>query len=148
MSNYVEKSLIKGETVVKKAKKTALFVIMHITNILIIPLIVRIIKFNNIELAITTRRVVGKTGVFSTQALDSPLNKIQNIEISQGLVGKIFNYGTVKITTASGICGFNGIKGANEFKTAILAQADAYEGERIKQQARETAMAMAGVLNK
>lgn len=148
MSNYVEKSLIKGETVVKKADKTLLFVIMHITNIFIIPLIVRIIKFNNIELALTTRRVVGKSGVIKTQAFDSLLNKIQNIEIHQGFGGKIFNYGNVSFTTAGSKATFYGIKRPNEFKTAILAQTDAYEEERIKQQAQETAMAMAGVLKK
>ena len=55
MSDYVENNLMKNETVVKKAQKTILFVIFHITNLLVIPLLIRIIRFCNVELAITSR---------------------------------------------------------------------------------------------
>ncbi len=66
MSKYVENNLQKGETIVKKAKITMLFAFMHITNILIIPLIVRLVKVKNIALAFTNKRIVGKVGVIKT----------------------------------------------------------------------------------
>lgn len=148
MGKYVENSLQKNETVVKKAKITLLYVFLHITNIFIIPLIVRIIKFSNIELAVTTKRVIGKMGVIRTQSLDSPINKVQNTEITQGLGGKIFNYGTVAITTAAGAYNFTGVKSPNEFKSAVMAQIEAYEEERMRLQSEQMAKAMAQAMKK
>ena len=148
MSKYTEKNLQRGETVVKKAKITWLFVFMHITNILIIPLIVRIIIFLNIDLAVTSKRVVGKIGVLRTQVLDAPLSKLQNCSVKQNLSGKIFNYGTVVINTASGEYNFSGVKNANSFKNFVMAQIEQYEEDKMRQQAAQMAQAMAGVLNK
>lgn len=148
MSKYVENNLQKGETIVKKAKITMLFAFMHITNILIIPLIVRLVKVKNIALAFTNKRIVGKVGVIKTQALDAPLNKIQNCSVKQGLGGKIFNYGTIRVDTAAGKFEFVGVKDANGFKNALMAQTDKFEEDRMQQQASQMAQAMAGVLNR
>lgn len=148
MGKYVESNLQRNEVIVKKAKITMISVIMHISNILIIPLIVRLIKHANIELAVTNRRIVGKLGVFNTQALDSPLNKLQNCAVKQTFAGKIFNYATVEITTAAGSYKFFGVKSGNDFKNTVMAQIDQFEEERIKQQADQMAKAMAGVINK
>ena len=148
MGKYVENNLQRNEVIVKKAKITMISVIMHITNILVIPLIVRLIKHANIDLAVTNKRIVGKLGVFNTQALDSPLNKVQNCAVNQTFVGKIFNYATVDITTAAGRYQVVGVKSGNEFKNAVMAQIDQFEEYRIKQQAEQMARAMSGVVNK
>lgn len=147
MGKYVENNLQRNEVVVKKAKITMISVIMHITNILVIPLIVRLIKHANIDLAVTNKRIVGKLGVFNTQALDSPLNKVQNCAVNQTFAGKIFNYATVDITTAAGSYQFVGVKSGNEFKNAVMAQIDQFEEDRIKQQAEQMARAMSGAIN-
>lgn len=148
MGKYVENNLQKGETIVKKAKITALFVVMHITNIFIIPLIVRIIKFKNIELAVTSKRVVGKVGVINTKSLDAPINKVQNCSVKQNLSGKLFKYGTVTINTAAGEFSFPGVKDANAFKAALMAQMEQYDEDKMKQQAAYMAQAVAGTVNK
>ncbi len=148
MGKYVENNLQKNESLVKQAKITFIWVIWHITNILIIPLIVRIIKHNHIELAITNKRIVGKIGVFNTKSLDSPLNKIQNCSVKQTFGGKIFNFGTVVVNTAAGEYCFEGVKSANDFKNAVMAQIEQYEEDRTRQQAEQMARAMAGAINK
>ncbi len=148
MGKYVEKNLQHGETLKRKASFTLLYVILHITNLLIIPLIVRIIKYKNFNLAVTNKRIVGKVGVINTKALDAPLNKIQNCSVKQGLWGKVFNYGTITVNTAAGEYKFDGVKSANDFKNGIMAQIDEYEEERMKQQASQMAQAMAGVIQK
>lgn len=153
---YVENNLTKNEVIVKKADRNGLFLLgVWIKGILfcwllLIPLIKAIIKtvqFNNVELAITNKRIVGKTGVVNTDALDAPLNKIQNVSVNQSFGGKIFNYSTVQINTAAGVWKFNAIKNGDKFKGMIMAQVDQYEEDRIKQQAAEMASAMAGVMN-
>lgn len=157
MANYVENNLGKNETIVKKADRNALFLVgTWIKGILLcwllfiptIKAIIETVKFNAVELAITNKRIIGKIGVANTQALDAPLNKIQNVSVSQPLFGKIFNYGTVTIDTAAGKFVFSAIKNANAFKNMILAQIDQYEEDRVKQQASEMANAMAAALNK
>lgn len=155
MANYVEKSLGKNEVIVKQADRNALFLIPTWLKgilffwVLLIPLIKAIIatiKFTHVELAITNKRVIGKIGVFNTKSLDAPLNKVQNVSCEQKLFGKIFNYSTVKISTAAGEYEFDAVKSGESFKGMLLSQIDQYEEDRVKQQASEMASAMASVL--
>lgn len=157
MGKYVENNLGKNETIVKKADINGLSLIptwifgILFCWLLFIPLIkaiVATVRFMNIELAVTNKRVVGKVGVASTNALDAPLNKIQNVSVSQGFWGKIFNYGVIKINTAAGEFVFTAVKNVNQFKGVIMAQIDQYEEDRIKQQAAEMANAMSAAMKK
>ena len=156
MGKYVENNLGKNETIIKKADLNGLFLLgkwivgILFCWLLLIPTIkalVATVRFKNIELAITNKRLVGKVGVANTQALDAPLNKIQNVSVSQGLWGKIFNFGTIRIDTAAGKFEFGAIKNADAFKGMIMAQIDQYEEDRVKQQATEMANAMYAALN-
>ena len=142
MGQYVERNLGRNENIVKKAEKNWLTMIFNFLNIK------QVVGFLSFDLAITNKRVVGKTGLISTHALDAPLNKVQNASVSNGLFGKIFNYGTVRIDTAAGKYTFYGIKNPNNFKTMLMNQIDQYEEDKIKQQAEEMAKSMASVLNK
>ncbi|MBE6150330.1 MAG: PH domain-containing protein [Firmicutes bacterium] len=101
-----------------------------------------IIKFFTTKLIITNKRVVGRTGLINTNELDSPLNKINGVQVKQGLFGKIFNYGTISITTASTIFHFDMISEPNEFKMILNNQIEIYDDERIEKQARKMAEAM------
>ena len=156
MSKYVESNLGKNEQIVKKADLNGLFLLSKwifgilFCWLLLIPTIkalIATVKFKNIELAITNKRVVGKVGVANTSALDAPLNKIQNVSVQQPLGGKIFNYGTVQIDTAAGKYYFPAVKNPDAFKGMVMAQIDQYEEDKIKQQAAEMASAMAAAIN-
>ena len=157
MGKYVESNLGKNETVVKKAELNALFLLMTWLKgilfcwLLLIPTIKAIIatvRFCHIELAVTNKRVIGKSGVFNTSSLDAPLNKIQNASVKQKFWGKIFNFGDVRIDTAAGTYNWYGVKNVDNFKGILMSQIDQYEEDRVKQQAQEMASAMASVLNK
>lgn len=157
MSKYVERNLGKNETIVKKAELNGLFLVWTWIKgilfcwVLLIPTIKAIIatvRFKNIELGVTTKRIIGKIGVAETQALDAPLNKIQNVSVEQPFFGKIFNYGTVVVNTAAGVFKFGAIRNADAFKRMIMSQIDQYEEDRMKEQADQMAKAMAGALNK
>lgn len=155
MGKYVENNLNRNEEIVKKAELNPLRLVaawvfgILFCWLLFIPLIKAIkatIKFCNTELAITNKRIVGKVGFANSKSLDAPLNKIQNASASSTLGGKIFNYGTVSIQTASGSFTFEGIKNADGFKSLVMAQIDQYEEDRVKQQAQEMASAMASAM--
>ena len=60
-----------------------------------------IIRWQNNEYIVTSRRVIHATGIFSKNILDSSLNKINDVILQQSMMGRIFNYGTIKILTAT-----------------------------------------------
>lgn len=157
MSKYVENNLGKNEVIIKKANLNGLFLFktwlvgILFCWLLLIPLfkaIAATIKFSHIELAITNKRVVGKVGVFNTQSLDAPLNKVQNASVTQKFFGKIFNYGEINIDTAAGKYKFMAVKNPEAFKGMLMAQIDQYEEDRMQQQADKMAQSMASVLKK
>ena len=153
--SYVEQNLNRNEEIVKKAERSAWLLVgawvfgILFFWLLFIPLIKAVIatvRYRSAELAITNKRIIGKTGVVNSGSLDAPLNKIQNASVSQPFFGKIFNYGVVRIDTAAGSFEFGCIKNAEAFKKMLMAQIDQYEEDRVKQQAAEMASAMSAAL--
>ena len=50
---------------------------------------------------VTNMRVVDETGFFTRSSKESPLDKINNVEYHQSILGRIFGYGDVDIQTAA-----------------------------------------------
>lgn len=94
------------------------------------------------ELALTNKKIIGKTGIISTKEMNSPIDQILNIEVSKKLWGRIFGYGTLKISTASGTYNFNYIKNAELLKNNILQQTQAVHENRINEQVQKMAEAI------
>ena len=155
MATYVEQSIGKNETVVKQAEKSIVGLIPTWISgvlfcwLLLIPFIkavVATIKYFRTELAVTSKRIIGRVGLGDTDSLDAPLNKIQNVSVSTPFWGKIFKYGDIKISTAADTFTVKFIKNPEKFKGAVMAQIDQYEEDRVKQQAAEMANAMTAAM--
>lgn len=101
-----------------------------------------IVVFLNTRITITTKKITGHTGFIHTNELDSPLNKINGVQIEQGLFGKIFNYGTICVSTASTVFRFPYIEKPNEFKTVLNEQIEAYHDAKMEKHANKLAEAM------
>ena len=114
-----------------------------VTLIFFISFVSAIIKYFSTELAITNKRIIGKSGIFSSAALDAPLEKIDSVITSSGLFGKIFGYGNITIKTAAESLKFCHIRKQEEFKRALMAQIDKAEDDRIAEQAKAMAAAVA-----
>ena len=148
---YVEKTLGRGETIIAKAEVSKLpVVVWGIISIglffltaagfdfdisgMVAGLIIAVAVFSKpaitvftTELSLTNRRIVGKTGFFKTKTLDFPIKKINPIYVEQKHVGKIFNYSTVNVSSASGVFQYNMVKNAENFRQIVSEQIDAYE---------------------
>ena len=148
---YVEKTLGRGETIIAKAEVSKLpVVVWGIISIglffltaagfdfdisgMVAGLIIAVAVFSKpaitvftTELSLTNRRIVGKTGFFKTKTLDFPIKKINSIYVEQKLFGKIFNYSTVNVSSASGVFQYNMVKNAENFRQIVSEQIDAYE---------------------
>ncbi|MCX5869288.1 MAG: PH domain-containing protein [Deltaproteobacteria bacterium] len=50
------------------------------------------------EQGVTNKRVILKKGIISRRTEEMKLTSIETVEINQGILGRIFGFGTVKIT--------------------------------------------------
>ena len=148
MSGYIERVLNRDENLILEGKTHWTVLLPHFVLMFVyvgfVTIIPPLISMFTTVLVFTNKRVIGKTGLIKTRELDSPLNKINNVLVTSGLVGKIFNYSTVVITTSSGSYEFKRVSRGRAFRSALLAQIDQYEEDRIKRQAQEVAQAMKG----
>jgi uncharacterized membrane protein YdbT with pleckstrin-like domain len=47
---------------------------------------------------ITSKRLIAKFGVLSTQSIDIRFDRIETVRVKQSLMGRIFNYGDIVVT--------------------------------------------------
>ncbi len=80
------------------------------------------IHWLNREYIVTNRRVVQVDGAINKNVIDSSLEKVNDVRMSQSIIGRMLDYGDIEILTASelGINRFQRIGDPIKFKTAML----------------------------
>lgn len=109
MGSYVEGALTKGEQVVHQGKVS----LWSLLPLLLLGLlfiwayglgllfwIAAAIKYWTTELAITNKRVIAKFGLISRETIEINLQKIESIQVKQGILGRIFNFGSIVVSGA------------------------------------------------
>jgi uncharacterized membrane protein YdbT with pleckstrin-like domain len=109
MASYVESVLTKGEKVVYQGKVS----IWSLTPLFFIGLIfialyglgllfwaAAAIRYFTTELTITNKRVIAKFGLVSRSTIEINLQKIESIQVNQGILGRIFNFGSIVVSGA------------------------------------------------
>ena len=94
--------------------------------------------------AVTNLRVIDEYGVFSKNAKESPLDKINNVSFHQSLAGRIFGFGEVQIQTAAevGATTYKMVTRPSELKDAITRMKEEGKDHLIRRQAEELAGAI------
>jgi len=71
---------------------------------------------------ITNLRVMQIAGIFNKNVIDSSLDKVNDIKMSQSALGRVFGYGDIEILTASelGVNLFKKIDNPVKFKSALI----------------------------
>ena len=54
------------------------------------------------EFAVTTRRVIVKTGLLSRRTIELNMSKVESIQVDQGIVARLLNYGTITVIGTGG----------------------------------------------
>ena len=100
MGSYINKNLIKGETIEYEAKLhwKIYFTLSGLFTLFIYPYIRQITN----EFVITNRRVVVKRGLFARTTFEMNLNKIETVNVDQSIWGRIFGFGTITIVGTGG----------------------------------------------
>jgi len=78
------------------------------------------------EFAVTNKRVIIKLGLVRRHALELLLTKVESIGVDQGIVGRIFGYGTIVVIGTGGTReAFQNIAQPLEFRKQVQARAAA-----------------------
>jgi uncharacterized membrane protein YdbT with pleckstrin-like domain len=100
MGKYINENLIGGEQVVYESKlHWIIFVNPFYVFVLFIPPILKMISS---EFGITNKRVIIKTGFLSRKTVEMNINKVESVNVDQGLLGRLLGYGTIKIIGTGG----------------------------------------------
>ncbi|VVE46783.1 hypothetical protein PCO31110_04509 [Pandoraea communis] len=111
MASFVENSLIPGEKVEAQATISWLsqfwyfvFAVLLLMTV-VVPILFILIAIINVvttELAVTNKKVIGKAGFIRRVSIDLPLEKLESINIEQGIIGRILGYGRVSVRGIGG----------------------------------------------
>ena len=135
MGNYISETLIEGEKVTYEAKlHWVIFISFRsVLTLFVHPILERVSS----EFAVTNKRVIWKQGIVRRRTGEMTLGKIENVQVEQGIAGRIFNYGTVALVGTGGTReSFDLISAPLRFRKAILqGQDDMEHGEHAEGQA-------------
>jgi membrane protein YdbS with pleckstrin-like domain len=112
------------------ASNLILVICVGISVIVLISGLIDYMRWNAEQYIVTDRRVIQVRGVLSKRVTDSSLEKINDVELRQSLIGRMLNFGTVEILTAAGEEGANlmdRIEAPLAFKKAMLEAKHNYE---------------------
>lgn len=112
----------------------------------LVPLLIGAIDLACTALAVTNKRVVGKTGVLKVASLDLHIEKVDNVTMNATFFGRLFRFYTVTIKGSGDGTGikFKGLSNGPQLKNAITEAIEKHADEARKAQAAEIAMAMRG----
>lgn len=108
----------------------------------VIWLIVRLIAYMNNDLILTNKRVFGKCGLISTTQMQCPLNKITSVSFTNGLMGKLLGYGTVRIVSGATQFKFRFIRDGQSLYSDIFHNLEIAEKEKMFENAEAIAEAI------
>lgn len=109
MAGYIDSTLIKDEKVAYAARISFWsqvplivlgFFLLFAYGIGLVIWLVAYLRYKTTELAVTNKRVIAKFGFISRQTIELNLNKVESIQVHQGILGRIFNFGSLVISGA------------------------------------------------
>jgi len=65
--------------------------------VVLVVFIARILQYLNTEYGVTNKRLIMKKGVLRLTVTEIPTDRIESIYCTQGILGRIFHYGTMRI---------------------------------------------------
>lgn len=89
------------------------------------------IRYTSSEFAVTDKRVLAKHGFIQRDSIETLLTKVEAISVDQGILGRIFGFGTIVITGTGGTEeSFPRIAAPLEFRRQIQSQVVKLEERR------------------
>lgn len=141
MASYIEGALIKDERVIYTGHislwSLAPLIILGVLFLFawglgLIFWVVAYIRYKTTELAFSNKRVIAKFGFISRQTIELNISKVESIQVNQGILGRIFNYGTLVISGAGNPqAPIPGISDPMSFRRAFMESQDNTAGAKV-----------------
>jgi uncharacterized membrane protein YdbT with pleckstrin-like domain len=149
--SYIENNLMNGENILYRGKMhwvvflwPAIWIIVAImffggsgdtagvgglfVIIAIVTGIASLIDFKTSEFGITNKRVIAKVGFIRRKSIEVLLNKVEGIQVSQGILGRILGFGSITISGTGGTKDpFHKIEAPLEFRKKAQEQISAIQ---------------------
>lgn len=111
MGSYIQKTLMSEEKIIHQARISLwsllpLFIVGLVLLTVVVGVLfwlIAILRYISTELAFTNKRVIAKTGFISRHTIELNLAKVESVQVQQGLIGRIFNYGTIIVSGAGSV---------------------------------------------
>lgn len=109
MGAYINNALIGDEKVVYEAKVSLWSLFPKIAfGLCLLPFwgigllfwISALIDYMTTEVAFTNKRVIAKFGFISRRTVELSLSKLESLQVDQGILGRIFDFGTLVVSGA------------------------------------------------
>jgi len=134
MASYIDGALIADEKVVyvgnisvwSLAPLIALgLVLLAAWGLGLVFLLAAYLRYKTTELAVTNKRVIAKFGFISRRTVEINVSKVESIQVQQGILGRIFNYGSLVISGAGNPqAPISGISDPMGFRRAFMEAQD------------------------
>lgn len=120
MGSYIEQNLARDEQIIVRAQVTwwsqlgyllfgGLFILMAMPSksfvfflIGVVFIAIAVIHVVTTELALTNRRIIAKSGLIRRNTIELKVNRVESLGIDQGVLGRIFNFGSISIKGVGG----------------------------------------------
>lgn len=141
---YIDTNLLDGEQVIYRAKRhwmvffrSAVWAFLafifigsgssgmgaFLVLLSVVDAIAALLEYKTSEFGLTNKRVLIKVGFISRKSLETLLSKVEGIQVDQGLIGRMLNYGTIIITGTGGTQSpFKKISDPFEFRKRVQEQ--------------------------
>jgi uncharacterized membrane protein YdbT with pleckstrin-like domain len=134
MALYIDSNLIRDETVLYRGSVSLWsqsgrillgVILLPLFGIGLYFLIAVLIRYKTTELAVTNKRVITKTGLITRHTLELNLSKAESIQVEQGLLGRLFDFGSLQINgTGTSHAPLIGIRAPLEFRRQFMEAQD------------------------
>lgn len=94
----------------------------------VVVVLYALLSYKLTYISLTETKITGHKGIIKSATLSSPLSKIQDVGIGNGLFGKIFGYHTITLSTAG--------SSGPEYKFGCMAKAKAFV-EAVEEQIKK-----------
>lgn len=132
--SYVENTLIKDEKVIYTGKISLWSMLPNfVVGLVLLPVfgvgaifwLAAVIRYITTELAFTNKRVIAKYGFISRKTIELNITKVESMQVNQGILGRIFNFGTLVVSGAGNPqAPINGISNPMTFRRSFMEYQD------------------------
>lgn len=109
MGSYIQDNLTRNERVIAQARvspwsflPTILvgLALLYFYGVGLLLWLLAYLRYISTELAFTDRRVIAKFGFIRRSTIEMQLDKVESLQVIQGWLGRIFNFGSLVISGA------------------------------------------------